>query len=74
LPLDAHPTVGNNIQLAQRFGIKNLEPIGDTLVWQGEVDTTLSQLSNTSLAIAGICSDTSPVIKQSALMLMACSI
>jgi putative NIF3 family GTP cyclohydrolase 1 type 2 len=39
--------VGNNIQLAQRFGIKNLEPIGDTLVWQGEVDTTLSQLSNT---------------------------
>jgi putative NIF3 family GTP cyclohydrolase 1 type 2 len=47
LPLDAHPTVGNNIQLAQRFGIKNLEPIGDTLVWQGEVDTTLSQLSNT---------------------------
>jgi putative NIF3 family GTP cyclohydrolase 1 type 2 len=47
LPLDAHPTVGNNIQLAQRFGVKNLEPIGDTLVWQGEVDTTLSQLSNT---------------------------
>jgi dinuclear metal center YbgI/SA1388 family protein len=47
LPLDAHTTVGNNIQLAERFGIKNPEPIGDTLVWQGEVDTTLSQLANT---------------------------
>uniref|UniRef100_UPI0034DF077D Nif3-like dinuclear metal center hexameric protein n=1 Tax=Candidatus Thiodubiliella endoseptemdiera TaxID=2738886 RepID=UPI0034DF077D len=47
LPLDAHTTVGNNIQLAQRFGIKNPKPIGDTLVWQGEVDLTLSQLSNT---------------------------
>ena len=47
LPLDAHTTVGNNIQLAQHLNIKNPEPIGDTLVWQGEVDTTLSQLSNT---------------------------
>ncbi|MDC9714643.1 MAG: Nif3-like dinuclear metal center hexameric protein [Gammaproteobacteria bacterium] len=47
LPLDAHTTVGNNIQLAQRLDIKNPEPIGDTLVWQGEIDMTLSQLSNT---------------------------
>jgi dinuclear metal center YbgI/SA1388 family protein len=47
LPLDAHTTVGNNIQLAQRLNIKNPEPIGDTLVWQGEVETTLSKLSNT---------------------------
>ena len=27
LPLDAHPVVGNNIQLAQRLGISNLEPL-----------------------------------------------
>ncbi len=47
LPLDAHTTVGNNIQLAQRLNIKNPEPIGDTLVWQGEIETTLSKLSNT---------------------------
>ncbi|BBB23636.1 conserved hypothetical protein [Isorropodon fossajaponicum endosymbiont JTNG4] len=47
LPLDAHLKVGNNAQLAQRFGIKNPAPIGDTLVWQGEVDTTLGSFSNT---------------------------
>lgn len=45
LPLDAHPEVGNNIQLAQRFGIKNPNPIGDTLVWQGELDLPLAELS-----------------------------
>jgi putative NIF3 family GTP cyclohydrolase 1 type 2 len=38
LPLDAHPTVGNNIQLAQRFGIKNLEPIGDTFFFGNRWD------------------------------------
>ncbi len=27
LPLDAHPVVGNNAQLAQRLGISNLEPL-----------------------------------------------
>ncbi|CAC9435295.1 GTP cyclohydrolase 1 type 2 homolog YbgI [uncultured Gammaproteobacteria bacterium] len=47
LPLDAHPKIGNNAQLAQRFGIKNPTPIGDTLVWQGEIDTTLGSFSNT---------------------------
>lgn len=41
LPLDAHTEIGNNIQLAQRFGIKNPRPIGDTLVWQGEIDASL---------------------------------
>lgn len=44
LPLDAHPIVGNNIQLALRFNIQNPTPIGDTLVWQGELDSTLSEL------------------------------
>jgi dinuclear metal center YbgI/SA1388 family protein len=45
LPLDAHPLVGNNAQLARRFNIQNPRPIGDTLVWQGEVDLSLGALS-----------------------------
>jgi dinuclear metal center YbgI/SA1388 family protein len=47
LPLDAHSEVGNNIQLAKRFGIQNPTPIGDTLVWQGEINTTLADFSIT---------------------------
>ncbi len=42
LPLDAHSLVGNNIELAKRLKIQNPTPIGDTLVWQGEVDLSLS--------------------------------
>lgn len=45
LPLDAHPIVGNNIQLAMRLNIQNPTPIDDTLVWQGEVDTTLKEIA-----------------------------
>ncbi|HIG88581.1 MAG: Nif3-like dinuclear metal center hexameric protein [Candidatus Thioglobus sp.] len=45
LPLDAHPIVGNNIQLAMRLNIQNPTPIGDTLVWQGEVNSTLASVS-----------------------------
>jgi dinuclear metal center YbgI/SA1388 family protein len=41
LPLDAHTLIGNNIQLALSLDIKNPVPIGKTLVWQGEIDTTL---------------------------------
>ncbi len=44
LPLDAHPVVGNNIQLAMRLNIANPTPIGDTLVWQGEVNSTLADV------------------------------
>jgi dinuclear metal center YbgI/SA1388 family protein len=44
LPLDAHPIVGNNAQLAQLFNIKNPHPVGDTLVWQGESHVTLAEL------------------------------
>ncbi|MDG2353729.1 MAG: Nif3-like dinuclear metal center hexameric protein [Gammaproteobacteria bacterium] len=47
LPLDAHTKVGNNIELAKKLGIQNPTPIGDTLVWQGEVDTTLASFSQT---------------------------
>jgi dinuclear metal center YbgI/SA1388 family protein len=42
LPLDAHSIVGNNIQLAMRLNIANPMPIGDTLVWRGEVNSKLS--------------------------------
>lgn len=45
LPLDAHPLVGNNILLAMRLNIQNPQPIGDTLVWQGEVNLSLSVLA-----------------------------
>lgn len=47
LPLDAHVEVGNNIELAKRLGIQDPNPIGDTLVWQGEVNTTLANFSQT---------------------------
>jgi dinuclear metal center YbgI/SA1388 family protein len=45
LPLDAHPIVGNNYQLAKILKINNPKPIKDTLVWVGEVDLTLQSLS-----------------------------
>ncbi|SMN15215.1 FIG137478: Hypothetical protein YbgI [uncultured Candidatus Thioglobus sp.] len=51
LPLDAHPIVGNNIQLALRFNIQNPQPIGDTLVWQGEVDAPLSEVAQSVMNI-----------------------
>jgi len=44
LPLDAHPIVGNNIQLGMRLNIQNPMPIGDTLVWSGEVDSNLADV------------------------------
>lgn len=40
LPLDAHPTVGNNAQLAQRMGWLVTEQ--DELLWLGEVAETCS--------------------------------
>lgn len=46
LPLDAHPIVGNNAQLARLFNLKNPRPIGDTLVWEGESSATLTELCN----------------------------
>ncbi len=39
LPLDAHLTLGNNIQLAHKLGIKNPKPLANSLVWQGELPT-----------------------------------
>ena len=51
LPLDAHPIVGNNIQLALRFNIQNPTPIGETLVWQGEVDAPLSEVAQSVMNV-----------------------
>jgi len=45
LPLDAHSTFGNNIAIANILDIKNPIPIGDTLVWQGEINQSLESLS-----------------------------
>jgi dinuclear metal center YbgI/SA1388 family protein len=46
LPLDVHSTLGNNINLANILGIKNPQPIENSLVWQGEVDLSLASLSD----------------------------
>ena len=51
LPLDAHPIVGNNIQLALRLNIQNPLPIGDTLVWQGEVSAPLAEVAQSVMDI-----------------------
>ncbi|MDC9726941.1 MAG: Nif3-like dinuclear metal center hexameric protein [Candidatus Thioglobus sp.] len=51
LPLDAHPVVGNNMQLAMRLNIQNPTPIGDTLVWQGEVDAPLSEVAQSVMNV-----------------------
>ena len=32
LPLDAHPEIGNNVQLGKRLGIQNMTPISDSLI------------------------------------------
>jgi dinuclear metal center YbgI/SA1388 family protein len=42
LPLDAHKTLGNNVQLAQKLNISNQQPIKDSLVWQGEFDKAMT--------------------------------
>lgn len=39
LPLDMHPTLGNNIGLAKLFGFVNAQPASeDGLLWQGELN------------------------------------
>ena len=45
LPLDAHPYVGNNIKLAQLLNITNPRPIDNSLVWQGNINYSLAELS-----------------------------
>ncbi|MCH7504172.1 Nif3-like dinuclear metal center hexameric protein [PVC group bacterium] len=47
LPLDCHPTLGNNIKLAKLFKLKNLrafgEYVGTTIGYAGELDKKISR-------------------------------
>jgi len=45
LPLDAHSEIGNNVQLGKRLGIQKMTPVSDSLIWQGELNTNLSDFS-----------------------------
>ncbi|SFV67141.1 FIG137478: Hypothetical protein YbgI [hydrothermal vent metagenome] len=45
LPLDAHKTLGNNIQLAKLLNIKNPKPIKNSLLWRGELDNNIDDFS-----------------------------
>ena len=45
LPLDDHYEVGNNVALGRRLGIKNMEPVAGGLLWQGELNTNISDFS-----------------------------
>lgn len=57
LPLDLHPTLGNNVRLAQTLGLRNLRPFGEyrgiKIGFKGEwtqplsIDTILRRLSMT---------------------------
>jgi dinuclear metal center YbgI/SA1388 family protein len=51
LPLDAHPEVGNNAQLAKRLGWKNARPAeqGDELLWQVDLEQKLNACSLSQL-------------------------
>lgn len=43
LPLDAHPSLGNNKQLAERLGIEATGPVDESgLIWQGRLPKPLS--------------------------------
>ncbi len=57
LPLDAHPVLGNNAQIAQRLGILNAAPIDkDGILWAGD-------LPSTAATQAGFCSLVNAQIK-----------
>jgi len=43
LPLDAHPDVGNNIQLGKLLGINNMDSVVNSLLWTGEIDMSVSE-------------------------------
>ena len=45
LPLDDHEEVGNNVELGRRLGVKNMEPVEGGLLWQGELNTNISDFS-----------------------------
>jgi len=43
LPLDAHPEVGNNARLGQLLGVANPKPVDNSLLWTGEIDSSVSE-------------------------------
>jgi len=43
LPLDAHPDVGNNAQLGKLLGINNMNTVADSLLWTGEIDSSVNE-------------------------------
>jgi len=50
LPLDAHAKYGNNIQLANLLGLKNIQPFGEyngkKIGFKGETNTTLKEVKS----------------------------
>ncbi len=47
LPLDAHPQIGNNVELAKRLDIQNSSQIDQTLLWQGEINSNIEDFIQT---------------------------
>lgn len=45
LPLDAHLKIGNNKKLAEILDIKNAQPIEKSLVWHGEINSSIENFS-----------------------------
>ncbi len=45
LPLDDHPDIGNNVELGKLLGIKNMQPVKDSLLWQGELNSNVIDFS-----------------------------
>ena len=43
LPLDAHPDVGNNVQLGKLLGINNMNPVANSLLWTGELELNVGE-------------------------------
>ncbi len=45
LPLDAHPTLGNNAQLGQRLSLTDAAPVAGSLLWQASTSMSLTELT-----------------------------
>ena len=45
LPLDDHPDIGNNVELGKLLGIKNMQPVKDSLLWQGKLNSNIIDFS-----------------------------
>jgi dinuclear metal center YbgI/SA1388 family protein len=43
LPLDAHPDVGNNVQLGKLLGINNMSPVANSLLWTGQIESSVNE-------------------------------